>query len=98
MRDLPMKIISSQMSELVLPPYFPRRPSECERPADAFFKCFNDKSKKDGAEDDNSGKRGLRACETELRRYKACMEGSASVQAKLTKAQYRVQEEYRVQS
>ncbi len=86
------------MTELVLPPYFPRKPSECIRPADAFFKCFGEKSKKDGAEDAESGVRGLTSCESELKKYKACMEGSKSVQAKLAKAQYRVQEEYRVKA
>jgi hypothetical protein len=84
------------MSGLVLPPFFPRRPNECGRPADTFFKCFSDKSKKESPEDADSGKRGLSECESELKRYKACMEGSKSVQAKLAKAQYRVQEEYRV--
>jgi len=86
------------MSELVLPSYFPRKPKECVGPADAFFKCFGDKCKKESAEDATSGKRGLEQCELELNRYKVCMEGSKSVQAKLAKAQYRVQEEYRVKS
>lgn len=85
-----------EMSEqLKLPPYFPRKPKECVRPADAFFGCFTEKSAKVDPDDAEAGVRGLQACAKELEKYKYCMENNKSVKSKLEKAKYRVQEEYR---
>jgi hypothetical protein len=86
---------SSDQQQLRLPEYFPRKPKECLRPADSFFKCFNEKSQKSEPNDSESGARGLSACAKELEKYKYCMDNTKSVQVMLAKAQYRVQEEYR---
>jgi hypothetical protein len=83
------------MEEPKLPPYFPRRPKECARPADAFFACFTEKAVKSDPDDAEAGVRGLQACSKELEKYKYCMDNSKTVKAKLEKARYRVQEEYR---
>ena len=82
-------------SELKLPPYFPRKPKECARPGDAFFKCFTEKSTKSNPDDAEAGIRGLHACAKEMEKYKYCMENTSSVKKKLDKIKYRVQEEYR---
>ena len=50
---------------------------------------------KSDPDDAEAGVRGLQACSKELEKYKYCMDNSKTVKAKLEKARYRVQEEYR---
>ena len=62
------------MSELRLPEYFPLTVKPCHEVAVPFFQCFETNAVMQNEDDKDAGRRGLAACEEELRKYKTCMD------------------------
>ena len=56
-----------------LPDFFPRVVKQCEKPANSFFQCLNEKAVKQSDNDDAAGSRGLKLCLQLKKDYEKCM-------------------------